>query len=165
MADAPRTAAAGTAAGSIERCPSCAYDLSGRSSERCPECGAEISAARAAAARRALRRRRIWSAAMVLFVAYAPYAWILFVDEPWNAYRRLWLARWPIMPMMLGTHILLPATPNWAKLAAAGAGTALILALAIALAWRSGRWLAGVATVVLGLSALNALGLYAAFRM
>jgi hypothetical protein len=102
---------------------------------------------------------------MALACLYAPYAWLLLIDSPWDAYRRHWIGMWPVMPGLL-VHAI-PAIhrqPEWLGYLAMGVVTALILA-PIALVLRRGRRAALIASgVVLVLSGANAWIAYQLFR-
>ena len=39
--------------------------------------------------------------AAVAVCLYAPFAWLVLIDYPWNAYRLSWLKLWPILPGFL----------------------------------------------------------------
>ena len=50
---------------------------------------------------------------LVLFCLYAPYAWLVLIDYPWDSYRWQWIKMWPVLPGIL-VHLnptihLLPA--------------------------------------------------------
>ena len=35
---------------------------------------------------------------LVLVCLYAPYAWIVLIDAPWDSYRWLWIKLWLLLP-------------------------------------------------------------------
>jgi hypothetical protein len=150
------------------RCPACDYDLTGLRELVCPECGKAYGAA---LVERRRRRRRAWrlSAAVMVIVYYAPYSWLLVVDEPWNEYRWLWIKFWPGLPMMLPCHLLarrlgfeLNEAPGLTLLIATGLGALLLL---IWLGARRRWWLTIIAAGVLLLSLANSWALYGLFLM
>jgi len=97
MAAAPQSSADRT-------CPKCGYALKGLSSAVCPECGVECTPALALRAQRRARRRR-WLIAflVVAIIMYAPHAWLLFIDHPWDEHHWLWMRLWPILPGLPAT--------------------------------------------------------------
>jgi hypothetical protein len=42
--------------------------------------------------------RPLLRVAMALAFLYAPYAWLLLIDHPWNSYRWHWISMWPVLP-------------------------------------------------------------------
>lgn len=43
---------------------------------------------------------------LVLLAVYLPYAWLLWIDYPWNSYRWSWIKIWPLLPGIVGSAFL-----------------------------------------------------------
>ena len=50
---------------------------------------------------RPLLDRPIARVLLVLVCLYAPYAWLVLIDRPWDSYRLLWVKLWLILPGIL----------------------------------------------------------------
>jgi hypothetical protein len=101
--------------------------------------------------------RALRQVAMALASLYAPYAWLLLIDHPWNSYRWHWIHMWPVLPGLL-VHAI-PAVhrqPDWVGYLLMGAVTVLILIPIVVLAQRNLRTAILVAVVVGALSSANA---------
>ncbi len=77
---------------------------------------------------------------LVLVCLYAPYAWLVLMDYPWDSYRWLWIKMWLVLPGILvhavqAIHLL----PDWVGFLIMGAVTCGIVALSTVLAARSKR--------------------------
>jgi hypothetical protein len=154
--------------GATIRCPQCGYDLTGLPAPRCPECG---SAYVEAVINRQRRRRRAWllSVAVMVVVYYAPYSWLLFISEPWDQYRWLWIRFWPGLPMMLPCHLLarrlgfdLDGAPGMILMITASAAALLLF---VWLGARRRWWLTIIAAAVLLLSLASSFALYGLYMI
>jgi hypothetical protein len=88
---------------------------------------------------------------MVLVCLYAPYAWLVLIDYPWDSYRWLWLKMWLVLPGILVR--LIPAIhllPDWMGFLIMGAVTCGIVLLSTVLAARSKRS-AIIVSIIVGL--------------
>lgn len=152
------------------KCPKCGYALAGLPTRTCPECGFNFDPVvlkwRIAHAR---RRRWLHSAAVIAFAMYAPFSWVLWIDEPWNSQRWLWIRIWPILPGISPTALI-----NSAAHVRMSDGVMFLLMGAITLAallqfsWlgsRGKRWLVITATIVFALSCCNAWVGYQLYRL
>ena len=79
---------------------------------------------------------------LVLVCLYAPYAWLVLIDYPWDSYRWLWIKMWLVLPGILvhfsqTIHLL----PDWSGFIIMGAVTCGIVALSTVQAARSKRFL------------------------
>jgi hypothetical protein len=87
---------------------------------------------------RTLLDRPIARIALVLVCLYAPYAWLVLIDYPWNCYRWLWIKLWLVLP---GILVLLSRTihllPDWMGFLIMGAVICVIVAVSTVLAVRS----------------------------
>ncbi len=87
----------------------------------------------------------------VLACLYAPYAWLVLIDHPWDGYRWHWIKMWPVLPGILvhasQTIHLLPDRIGYLIM---GAVTCGIIALVTILAARSRR-AAIIVSVLVGL--------------
>ena len=77
---------------------------------------------------------------LVLVCLYAPYAWLVLIDHPWDSYRWLWIKLWLVLPgivvlLVQAIHML----PDWIGFLSMGAVTCGIVALSTFLAARSKR--------------------------
>jgi hypothetical protein len=88
---------------------------------------------------------------LVLVCLYAPYAWLVLIDYPWDGYRWLWIKMWLMLPGILvllnrGIHLL----PDWAGFLIMGLVACGIVALSTFLAARSKRS-AIIVSIIVGL--------------
>ena len=89
--------------------------------------------------------------ALALACLYAPYAWLVLIDHPWDSYRWHWIKMWPVLPGILvhasqTIHLL----PDWIGYLIMGAVTCGIVALVTILAARGSR-AAIIVSIVVGL--------------
>jgi hypothetical protein len=99
----------------------------------------------------ALIDRPIARLVLVLVCLYAPYAWLVLIDYPWDGYRWLWIKLWLVIPGILvllnrGIHLL----PGWAGFLIMGLVACGIVVLCTVLAARSKRS-AIVVSIIVGL--------------
>src|SRR3954452_18627642 len=45
--------------------------------------------------------RALSRVALALACLYAPYAWLVLIDHPWDSYRWHWIRMWPVLPGLL----------------------------------------------------------------
>lgn len=93
---------------------------------------------------------------LVLACLYAPYAWLVLMDYPWDGYRWHRIKMWPVLPGILAhasqtVHLL----PDWIGYLIMAAATAGIVALITILAARSRRSAIIVSVIVGLLSSAN----------
>ena len=88
---------------------------------------------------------------MVLVCLYAPYAWLILIDYPWDSYRWLWIKLWLVLPGIL-IHLIqaIHLLPDWIGFLIMGAVTCGIVLLSTVLAARSKRS-AIIVSVIIGL--------------
>ena len=88
---------------------------------------------------------------LVLVCLYAPYAWLVLIDYPWDSYRWLWIKMWLVLPGIL-VHLIqaIHLLPDWMGFLIMGAVTCGIVALSTVLAARSKRS-AIIVSVIVGL--------------
>ena len=88
---------------------------------------------------------------MVLVCLYAPYAWLILIDYPWDSYRWLWIKLWLVLPGIL-VHLIqaIHLLPDWIGFLIMGAVTCGIVLLSTVLAARSKRS-AIIESVIIGL--------------
>ena len=88
---------------------------------------------------------------LVLVCLYAPYAWLVLIDYPWDSYRWLWIKLWLLLPGVL-VHLsqTIHRLPDWLGFLIMGAVTCGIVALSTVLAARSKR-LAIIVSIIVGL--------------
>lgn len=95
--------------------------------------------------------------ALALACLYAPYAWLLLLDGPWDSYRWHWVRMWPILPGLLAHAI--PAVHRLADglgYVVMAMATSLVFALVVSLARRGRRTAILVSVVVAAFSVANA---------
>lgn len=136
-------------------CPHCGYALAGLPSRTCPECGSAFDPATVQRhLRRSRRRRWLLSAALMAFVMYAPFSWLLFIHYPWNHERWLWVKLWPILPGLPATLMLRltfdARLPEWMEFTSMGLLTLFALLLFTWLGTRGKWWL--IITAMLALA-------------
>jgi hypothetical protein len=100
---------------------------------------------------------------LVLVCLYAPYAWLILIDYPWNSYRWLWIKMWPVLPgILVLTSRAIRLLPDWIGYLVMGAVTCGIvfkITLSAARGWQS-------AVIVSVLAALlSAANSWIAYRM
>ena len=100
---------------------------------------------------------------LVLVCLYAPYAWLVLIDSPWDGYRLLWIKLWPVLPGILvllnqRIHLL----PDWTGFLIMGLVACGIIALSTVLAARSKRS-AIIVSIIVGL--LSAANSWVSYRM
>jgi hypothetical protein len=103
---------------------------------------------------------------LVLVCLYAPYAWLVLIDHPWDAYRWLWIKLWLVhtgILVLLSRTILL--MPDWMGFLIMGAVTCGIVALSTVLAARSKRSAIIVSVIVGLLSCANSWFSYRLFLL
>jgi hypothetical protein len=95
--------------------------------------------------------RSIARVLLVLVCLYAPYAWLVLMDHPWDSYRWLWIKMWLVLPGIL-VHLVqaIHLLPDWMGFVIMGAVTCGIVALSTVLAPRSKRS-AIIVSVIVGL--------------
>ena len=112
---------------------------------------------------RTLLDRPIARILLALVCLYAPYAWLVLIDYPWDSYRWLWIKMWLVLPGILvhliqAIHMLL----DWMGFLIMGAVTCGIvfkITLSAARGWQS-------AVIVSVLAALlSAANSWIAYRM
>ena len=88
---------------------------------------------------------------LVLGCLYAPYAWLVLIDYPWNSYRWHWIKMWPVLPGIL-VHVsqTIHLLPDWIGYLILGAVTCGMVALITILATR-GKRSAVIVSIVVGL--------------
>jgi hypothetical protein len=89
---------------------------------------------------RTLLDRPIARILLALVCLYAPYAWLVLIDYPWDSYRWLWIKMWLVLPGILvhliqAIHMLL----DWMGFLIMGAVTCEIVAVSTVLVARSKR--------------------------
>jgi hypothetical protein len=88
---------------------------------------------------------------LVFVCTYAPYAWLVLIDYPWDTYRWLWIKMWLLLP---GILVLLTRAinllPDWMAFLIMGAVTCGIVAVSAVLAARSKRS-AIIVSIIVGL--------------
>ena len=74
---------------------------------------------------------------LVLVCLYAPYAWLVLIDYPWDGYRWHWIKMWLVLPGIL-VHLsqTIHLLPDWIGFLIMGAVTCGIVALSTV--WRHG---------------------------
>jgi len=151
-------------------CPKCGYALKGLSSAVCPECGVEFTPALALRAQRRARRRR-WLIAflVVAIIMYAPHAWLLFIDHPWDEHHWLWMRLWPILPglpaTLLERFVFKVDLPEWGEFVSMGVFTLIALLLFTWIASRGKPALVAVIILVTPPSIYLGLASHSLFRM
>jgi hypothetical protein len=88
---------------------------------------------------------------LVLVCLYAPYAWLVLIDYPWDSYRWLWIKMWLVLPGIL-VHLIqaIHLLPDWMGFLIMGAVTCGIVALSTVLAARSKKS-AIITSIIVGL--------------
>ena len=88
---------------------------------------------------------------LVLVCLYAPYAWLVLIDYPWDSYRWLWIKMWLVLPGIL-VHLsqTIHLLPDWMGFLIMGAVTCGIVVLSTVLAARSKRS-AIIVSIIVGL--------------
>jgi hypothetical protein len=88
---------------------------------------------------------------MVLVCLYAPYAWLVLIDYPWDGYRWLWIKLWLVLPGILVPFIQpIHRLPDWMGFIIMGVVTCVIVALSTVLAARS-KGSAIIVSIIVGL--------------
>lgn len=155
------------------RCPHCGYDLRSLPEQRCPECGKAFDPSQLAMRMR--RRSLLVSGIIMAVVMHAPYAWLLFMDYPWNSYRWQWIRMWPSLPLLLVSSLsgVRRVLNKWVHADVDDPlGTLLLSALSLLLLYglmrlgaRGRWWLIITAAVLLVLSSANSYILHGLFLM
>lgn len=133
------------------------YDLRSSPTDRCPECGKTFDPA---LLRRRTWKRRLIALAVMAFVMYAPFGWLLLVtDDP--TYVRSWLRMGPYLPGIAPTWWgvgLLSGRPmsHFATITTPWIVCVVTLALFTWIGSRSRRGLIIGTAVLLALSVFNA---------
>jgi hypothetical protein len=114
---------------------------------------------------RALSNRPSSRILLVLVCLYAPYAWLVLIDGPWDSYRWLWIKLWLVLP---GIPVLLNQAihqlPDWMRFMIMGAVACGIVALCTFIAARSSRSSIVVSIIIGALSCANSWSAYNMFR-
>lgn len=100
---------------------------------------------------RTLLDRPIARILLVLVCLYAPYAWLVLIEHPWDSYRWLWIKVWLVLPGIL-VHLIqaIHLLPDWMGFLLMGGVTCGIVAVSMVIAARSKRS-AIVVSVIIGL--------------
>ena len=100
---------------------------------------------------------------LVLVCLYAPYAWLVLIDYPWDSYRWHWIKMWLVLPGIL-VHLIqaIHLLPDWMGFLIMGAVTCGIVALSTVLAARSKRS-AIIVSIIVGL--LSCANSWIAYRL
>jgi hypothetical protein len=95
---------------------------------------------------------------------YAPYAWLLLMAYPWNAYRWHWIKMWPVMPgLLVHASQTIHSQPDWVGYLAMGGVTSVIITSIILLVRRN--WQTAIVVSIVGglLSSVNSWIAYGLF--
>ena len=101
--------------------------------------------------------------AVGLACLYAPFAWVLLIDYPWNSYRIMWLLWGPLLPGFWIHATSLHRAPAWATAAAMGLVTLVAVAGLALAARRNWYWTAAAGALALLYAAFNSAFALAAF--
>jgi hypothetical protein len=97
----------------------------------------------------------------ILVSLYAPFAWLLCLDYPWNGYRWFWTKLWPLLPGFIPGMLVHPHQPD--EFVVMGLATIGILLVAVCTGRRSRIAFAFGLLSCLLWSLLNSLSAYHAF--
>jgi hypothetical protein len=88
---------------------------------------------------------------LVLVCLYAPYAWLLLIDYPWDRYRWLWIKLWVALPGILALFVpAIHLLPDWMGFLIMGAATCGVVAVSTVPAARNTKS-AIIVSVIVGL--------------
>src|SRR3954451_5059737 len=91
-----------------------------------------------------------------LVCLYAPYAWLVLMNYPWDSYRWYWIKTWPVPPgILVHANQTIHLLPDWIGYLIMAAVTAGIFASITILAVRSRRSAIIVSVIVGLLSSAN----------
>src|SRR3954471_15969888 len=92
-----------------------------------------------------------------LVCLYAPYAWLVLMNYPWDSYRWYWIKTWPVLPgILVHANQTIHLLPDWIGYLIMGAVTCGIVALVTILAARGSRAAAIIVSIlVILLSSVN----------
>lgn len=83
---------------------------------------------------------------LVVPALFLPFAWLLWIEYPWNDYRWQWIASWGVMPGLLPARLLVPDQRLSMYLAAAITVVWFLAAVSVIRFWPVLRWPVVIAT-------------------
>ena len=102
---------------------------------------------------------------LLLACLYLPYAWLVWIDDPWGAYRWFWVRMWPILPGLL-VHAIpeVHRAPDAVGFLIMAVIAAVFFGMAVVLARRGWRSTLAGSLAIGAFSCLNSIFAYALFR-